>query len=75
VVALGECPDRERGDEGSDEQQRDGDRTQDEQPTALAVTVLQPSQFGASAADPRDQELAGDLVEVQVTAPFAAHEP
>ena len=52
-----------------------GDRSQDEQPAAFPTTVLQLAEFVTAAADPGNQELAGDLVEVEIAAALSAHEP
>ena len=42
---------------------------------AFPATVLRSAEFVTAAADPGNQELAGDLVEVDIAAAFPAHQP
>ncbi len=67
-VALRERPEGERCEEGGDHGHQ---AAAHEQPAPLLLAALQL----AAVVDPRDEEFAGDLVEVDVATALAAHEP
>ena len=74
IVALLDSPQCQRCYHERDDEQCSSDRSEDEQPAAFAATFLRSPQLVATLADPGDEELARDLVEVEITAPLAVGE-
>src|SRR5215469_4567751 len=69
-----DCRDRNHSQSPRYQEECCGDRSQDEQVAAYPAALLQLAEFVTAPADPGDQGLAGDLVEVEIAAAFSAQE-